>query len=120
VPSDGAAGAVAVSLGVVVAVVVVVVVVDVVLLVEESPLPPLPPHAAVSVLRAITAAMPAVVAIRRGVRVSVMVSAPFVVANPSPARYPPCDEVKHDRPNWEANVAERRSLAGCPAGMPRP
>jgi hypothetical protein len=66
---------VVVGVAVVVAVVVVVVVV---LLVLEEPLPLLPPHAAVSVLRAITAAIPAAAEKRRVFLVSVMVSTPYL------------------------------------------
>jgi hypothetical protein len=89
---------VAVSLdGAMVVVVVVSVVVEVVLVDEEVLLPlSLPPHAAVSVLRAITAAIPAAAESRRGIRVSVMVNAPFCVANPSGRAYPPERDVKHD------------------------
>jgi hypothetical protein len=66
-------GAIVVSLAGVVAVVVSVeVLVLVVDEVEESLLLPLPPHAAVSVLNAITAATPAVTEKRRVIRVWVM------------------------------------------------
>jgi hypothetical protein len=86
VPSLGAAGAVAVALvgvAVLVTVEVSVLVALVVLVVEESLLPlSLPPQAAVSVLRAITAAIPAAAEKRRVVRVSIMVNTPFVGSNP--------------------------------------
>ena len=70
VPVPVGAG-VSVALGVMV-VVAVVVVVEVVVLVLEEPLSSLPPHAAVSVLRAMTAAMPAAAENRRVFWVSVM------------------------------------------------
>jgi hypothetical protein len=75
VPPGAVVTTVVVGVAVVVAVVVVVVVV---LLVLEEPLPLLPPHAAVSVLRAITAAIPAAAEKRRVFLVSVMVSTPYL------------------------------------------